>query len=223
MPHHDENPNQAAADNPTRLRLRPRPLGAAGLDAAPAEVYKDDPRSKVWRVEHTALGPVVVKQFVYRPIRQRLSLAVGVHPAQLELARNHQLAQAGVPVVPIIDCGEERAGLGGRAWLATPVMGASLQRLLTDDACGEARTAELIDSAAALTRRLLDAGYTFKDLKPSNVVVDDAGVMRLIDVGSARPDTSKKQALRMLAVMDRVLKRDGVGRAMRERYRDAVG
>ncbi|MFI4859534.1 MAG: hypothetical protein ACIAXF_02510 [Phycisphaerales bacterium JB063] len=206
-----------------RLRLQPRSLAAAGLDGEALEVYKSDARSRVWRVDHATLGPVVVKQFVYRPVRQRVSLVVGVHPAQLELARNAQLAQSGVPVVPIVDCGEARAGLGGRAWLATRVMGASLQRLLTGGGSDEGRAGELIDAASALTGRLIGAGYTFKDLKPSNIVVDGEGVMRLIDVGSARPDTSGKQVVRMLAVMDRVLKRDGVGRALRERYRDALG
>ncbi|XAL98266.1 hypothetical protein OT109_11715 [Phycisphaeraceae bacterium D3-23] len=223
MPTQDENQAGTTPAAAGRLHIEPRSLDEAGLGGDVIARYKDDPRSRVWRVEHAEHGPVVVKQFVYRPARQRISLVVGVHPAQLELARNHQLAQARVPVVPILDCGEERAGFGGRAWLATPAMGTSLQRLLTDDACDDRRAAELIDRAAALTRRLLDARYTFKDLKPSNIVVDEADAMRLIDVGSAKPDMSKKQVVRMLAVMDRVLKRDGVGRALRERYRDAAG
>lgn len=215
----DTPPQPDPADRP---RMRPRSLADAGLDGEADEVYKQDGRSKVWRVEHATLGPVVVKRFEYTPSRQRVSLIVGTHPGQHELKRNRQLALAGVPVVPILDAGEERAGFGGRAWLATPLMGTSMQRHLTNPGTTHAQRETLIDGAAKLTRRLLDAGYTFKDLKPSNIVLDDAGAMQLIDVGSARPDTSQKQTTRMLAVMDRVLKRDGVGRELRERYRDQV-
>lgn len=218
------NTDAPAAPAPAeRVRLRPRTLRDAGLDGTPAETYKDDDRSRVWRIDHATHGPVVVKQFVYQPARQRVSLVVGVHPAQLEAARNHQLQEAGVPVVPLIDGGEERVGFGGRAWLATPLMGTSMQRRIANPATDDAQATGLIDDAAALTRRLIDAGYTFKDLKPSNIVLDDTGQPRLIDVGSTKPDTSRKQVTRMLAVMDRVLKRDGVSRALRERYRDAVG
>ena len=81
---------------------------------------------------------------------------------------------------------------------------------------------ELIDAAARLTRKLLKAGYTFKDLKPSNIIIDGAGVMHLIDVGSAKPSTRKKQVARMLAVMDRVLKRNDIQQALCERYRRSV-
>ena len=221
MPAHPGNTNVAppAAE---RLRLRPRTLCAAGLDGPPTGIYKDDARSRVWRVDHAIHGPVVVKQFVYQPTRQRASLAVGVHPAQLEAARNYQLQEAGVSVVPLIDGGEERCGLGGRVWLATPFVGASLQCRLKDSVIDETRASELIDAAAILTRRLLKAGYTFKDLKPSNIIIDDAGAMHLIDVGSVKPSTREKHIVRMLAVMDRVLKRDGIKQTLCERYRRSV-
>ena len=219
MPAHSGN----TTDTPSFAgRIGLRTLCAAGLDGPPAETYKGDTRSRVWRVDHATHGPVVVKQFVYQPARQRVSLAVGVHPAQLEAARNHQLQEAGVPVVPLIDGGEERCGFGGRVWLATPFVGASLQRRITDSAVDDVRVSELIDSAAMLTRRLLKAGYTFKDLKPSNIIIDDAGAMHLIDVGSAKPSTREKHIVRMLAVMDRVLKRDGIQQALCERYRRSV-
>ena len=219
-PHESDRPSPDKAK--TSLRIGPRSLRAAGLDGQAEEVYKNDPRSKVWRVEHKTLGPVVVKQFTYNPVRQRLSLIVGVHPAQLELARNQQLQAARVPVIAIIDGGEERAGFGGRCWLATPQVGTSLQRLLTTPNIDEQRAIDLIDQAATLTRTMLDAGYTFKDLKPSNIVIEGAGDAYLIDVGSAKPDTTSKQTQRMLAVMDRVLKRDGVSNALRERFQEQI-
>ena len=223
MPDPTSIPDPPAAPRPAkRPRMRPRSLAEAGLAGEPVEVYKQDARSRVWRVELATLGPVVVKRFEYTPSRQRVSLIVGTHPGQHELKRNRQLAAAGVPVVPILDAGEERAGLGGRAWLATPLIGTSMQRAITDPATTASQLELLIDQAATLTRQLLDAGYTFKDLKPSNIVLDDAGQMHLIDVGCAKPDTSKKQTTRMLAVMDRVLKRDGLDRELRERYRKKV-
>lgn len=215
------DPPHAPAPDP-RPRMHPRSLAQAGLDGEPAEVYKHDARSKVWRVEHGTLGPVVVKRFEYTPGRQRVSLIVGTHPGQHELKRNRQLAAAGVPVVPILEAGEERAGFGGRAWLATPLTGTSLQRLLTAPDTSDVQRETLIDDAAELTRQLIAAGFTFKDLKPSNIVVGEHDRLLLIDVGSARPDTSKKQTTRMLAVMDRVLKRDGVSRELRERYRQGI-
>lgn len=213
--------SDANTHEPTHIH--PRSLIQAGLDGDVIEVYKHDARSKVWLVEHATRGAIVVKRFEYRPARQRLSLIVGTHPAQVELARNHQLRKAGVRVIPIIDAGEERSGFGGRSWLATPQSGRSLQNLLTDTSTSTSEAEALILSAASLTQSLIGAGYTFKDLKPSNIIIDETGDAFLIDVGCAKPDTSHKQVTRMLAVMDRVLKRDGVGRELRERYRQKLG
>ena len=222
MPMTDENPPGPACPVTARLRLRPRSLHDAGLDGPPATVYKDDARSRVWSTEHVAYGLVVVKQFTYSSARQRAARVAGIHPAQCEAARNHQLRTSGVPVVPLVDGGEERAGFGRRIWLATPFTGISLQHRITDPAVDDVGASELIDAAARLTRKLLKAGYTFKDLKPSNIIIDGAGVMHLIDVGSAKPSTRKKQVARMLAVMDRVLKRNGIQQTLCERYRRSV-
>jgi len=220
MPETQISPDAYADDSPRDIR--PRSLSQAGLNGPELEVYKHDARSRVWRVDHETHGPVVVKRFEYRPLRQRLSLIVGIHPGACELRRNQQLGEAQVPVVPILDAGEQRDGMGGRVWLATPVMGTSLQRRLTGAEVDQTQAKRWVDAASDLARALLGAGFTFKDFKPSNVIITDTGDAMLIDVGCARPDTSAKQVTRMLAVMDRVMKRDGLSRELRERFRKRV-
>jgi hypothetical protein len=164
----------------------------------------------------------VIKQFVYSPLRQRLALLLGIHPGRRELACNRLLGAAGVRVVPIIDAGVEGRGLGCRAWLATPLTGSSLHHLL-DASEGDADArGRLIDAAACLGADLIRAGFWFKDLKPSNIVIDEAGEAWLIDVGSARPAQKPAETRRMLKIMDRVLARAGADKALRQRFAASV-
>lgn len=189
--------------------LLPRTLADAGLAGAAALEFKSDQRSRVWQVDKPDRA-VVVKQFVYSPLRQKLAMAIGNHPAQRELRSNAALREAGIAVVPIMDGGVD----AGQVWLATPCMGQSLLRCLWQGENLEA----LIDAAAAVTAQLMDAGYTFKDLKPSNMVVDSTGKAQLIDVGPARKSTKNSDIRRMMGVMDRTLARDGVEPKLRERF-----
>ncbi len=205
---------------PTRIGRRS--LAAAGLDAPHAALYKQDNRSRVWRTDHATRGPVVIKRFAYNPAKQRLALMAGVHPGQLELRRNRQLAAAGIPVVPIVDAGRERVGLGSRVWLATPHAGDTLQHRFHDADTPAYELARLVDAAAALARRLIAAGYTFKDFKPSNLIIAADGTLRLIDVGSARPGRSARRIEQMLGVMARVMRRDGLSEALCARFRRQV-
>jgi hypothetical protein len=206
-------------------RLRHRTLAEAGLAGPVVEEFKRDDRSVVWRVERAG-GPRVVKRFVYAPLRQRLSLLVGRHPGQAELKWNRALRGAGVPVVPVVDGGIEPAGLGATVWLATPLAGASMQRLIREEATRRTHGEALISAAADLTRALFAAGFWSRDLKPSNIVIDDDGRALLIDVGSARHAPAGPAAAattaRTLAVMDRVLARDGVDEPLRRRYAQLV-
>jgi hypothetical protein len=215
-------PDAAAKPPPS---LRPRTLAAADLDGPPLEVLKTDRRSRVWFVA-TSSGDRAVKRFEHSPMRQRAAVLLGVHPAQRELRGNRRLQQSGVPVVPIVDAGLEPAGAGCRAWIATPVAGRSLQRVLRDDA-DPARASRLLDRAAELAAALVAAGWWLKDYKPSNIIVDESGAMRLIDVGGTRRYGGPAHLDRMLAVMDRALARDGVGesprRAFADRTRRSVG
>jgi tRNA A-37 threonylcarbamoyl transferase component Bud32 len=198
------------ADAKKSVRLSSRTLAQAGLDGLSLEVFKSDSRSRVWLVDGSDNKKVVVKQFVYQPLRQQLARCVGYHPAQRELNGNDRLKNAGVPVVPVFDCGIE----DGKAWLATPYLGESLLRCLRK---GE-QIHVFIDAAAILALTLISAGYTFKDLKPSNMIIDERGQAHLIDAGSVKRSVSPSEIHRMLGVMDRVLARDGIENGYREQF-----
>lgn len=212
---------------------RCRPLTQSPYHGSAAVTYKHDARSCVWRMGAgaSARGDHVAKRFVYSPLRQRLGLWSRLHPGLLELAGNRALRRAGVAVVPIVDTGFERAapmGLGCRFWLITPTLGESLQQRLRaasdpPSAEDEAQRERWIMAAADLTRQLLEAGFTFRDLKPSNIVFDAADRPHLLDVGSVRATTAPDRVAKMVATMRRVLIRDGVSAAMADRFIEAVG
>jgi len=197
--------------------LRRRSLADAGLAGVAVEEFKRDQRSHVWRVD-SERGPFVVKRFVYSPWRQRLSLLVGAHPAQVEVRWNQRLQAGLVAVVPVHDGGIEPSGFGCRVWLSTEVAGTSMQRLIRAPEIRKARGEGLIAAAAGLAAQLFAAGFWSRDFKPSNIVIDDAGGARLIDVGSARRGASARNIARTMAVMDRVLARDGVEPSLRLRF-----
>lgn len=206
------------------VRLKPfryRGLAEASLDGSAIETFKSDQRSRVWSVD-AAGGTVVVKRFEFAPIKQRLSALIGRHPAQLELSWNQKLRNAKLPIVPIVDGGIEPCRLGCRVWLATLRAGTSLQRLLQRGRSDEAQCSAAINAAAQLTVSLIDAGFWFKDLKPSNIVIDVSGEAWLIDVGSARRSNHRQNVDRMLIVMQRVLLRDEVNEDLRERFASTV-
>ncbi|MHC4140596.1 MAG: lipopolysaccharide kinase InaA family protein [Planctomycetota bacterium] len=200
---------------------RHRTLDDADLGTAPLRTFKADARSHVWLVDAPP-GQRVIKRFEYSRLRQRLSLLLGIHPGRRELKCNRRLRAAQVRVVPIVDAGVESRGLGCRAWLATPLTGSSLHHLL--DAADEDTEdrGRLIDAAARLAADLIRAGFWFKDLKPSNIVIDESGDAWLIDVGSARPARKPAHTERMLAVMDRVLVRAGADANLRRRFDASV-
>lgn len=204
--------------------LRRKAVSRSAYFGPTVRTYKHDGRSMVWLMARDTGDEreYVGKRFVHNPVRQRAVLLVGRHPAQLELRANRALQAAGVPTVPIVDCGIEPVGAGCHAWLITPWRGDSLQRRLREPGRSAAQQEDLMLAAAALTRRLLAAGFTFRDLKPSNIVIDAQGQAYLLDVGSVRHTTAPARVSAMLAVMERVLIRDGVDESLRRRYVEAV-
>src|SRR5262249_4831687 len=105
-----------------------------------------------------------------------------------------------IDAAPIVAYGHQRAGLGCRAWLATPVLGRSLfQRLRDDDFAGATRES-VCRAAARLTVGLAEMEFFNRDHKPSNIIVDDTGRPWLIDTGSVRqgPHPDLDAMLRLL-------------------------
>jgi len=201
----------------SRAFLRPRSLDQAALAGPVAALYKADRRSTVWSV-YRGEGLFVVKRFEYSPLRQAAGLGCRLHPAQLERRSHVRLRDAGLPVVPLVDGGMVVAGVGLKVWLATQWAGRMLNAVLTDPAVSDAEKRAAIDEAASLTRRLIEARLVFRDLKPSNMLIDASGHARLIDTGSVRRGASSRRIERMIATMQRVLARNGAAPSLIERY-----
>ncbi len=194
------------------------------LNAEPAQVYKTDGRSRVWRVDRPREqgGPVVIKRFEYSPLRQRLADWVGAHPAQRELRSNERLRAAGLPVVPITAHGTIPAGAGCRFWLMTPLVGRSLQCLMRGQPIARGERLRLIQVVADLAGLLIRGGYYFRDFKPSNILIDDAGAAWLIDVGGLQRSDRPDRVTRMLAVMRRKVTEDQLSLTDQLRFLHAV-
>lgn len=206
------------------MTLQPTLPWSDWLTAPLAVVYKQDHRSKVWRVdppvEQHACSPcpIVIKRFDHHPLRQRLALWLGLHPAQHEQASTQALINAGLPVIPIMGRRVEPHGiLGCRVHLATAWRGVSLQSLKKKNKLPE--TEEQIDAllaaVGAMAAQMLTLGWVFRDFKTANILVDEQYKPWLIDVGSARqgrPCTSSKAGLRawrMLRMLDHTMTQDG--------------
>lgn len=206
----------------------PASASAASAAEAPAEasrVLKSDRRSKVWRVDRPreAGGAIVYKRFEYWPLRQALAGWLSVHPAQREMRQNQLLRSAGLPVAPIVDHGVDRVGLGCKYWLATPDRGETIKRLLIHrELEGRQQRLRVVRLLAHLAADLIQRGYYFRDFKLSNVVIDRAGQLWLIDVGSVRPSRDPKHALRMLANLAQEARSDGVSRSDQWRFLKTV-
>lgn len=177
------------------------------------EVYKSDGRSRVWRVDAPG-GPMVVKEFRYWPARQVLGWLLRLHPGQLERSRVKLLGRLGVPVVPIVAWGWR----GGRYWLASPERGESLQRMFKEGKFSDpGARRRMLRALGRLAGQLAGQGLYFRDLRTSNIVADEGGELRLIDVGSVRRCRGRRKILAMLDILDRSLQRESLSRSDRLR------
>ena len=176
-----------------------------GFDAAwidqlePAEVYKHDARSRVWRVDAPDGGSFVIKRFEFNAVRQALGRLLGMHPGMREVKRTRMLIDRGIPVVPIIASGVRRRGGGVYFWLATPYVGKSVFNLLYHGDLSDAgRRAKVLDGVGRLTGGLIAKGFFNRDHKASNILVDAEGEARLIDCGAVRRHRGGADSRRML-------------------------
>ncbi|MCC7191395.1 MAG: hypothetical protein IT444_01320 [Phycisphaeraceae bacterium] len=180
------------------------------LAAARVETYKSDARSTVWRTE-TPEGAWVVKRFEYSPLRQRVSLILGIHPGQRERRANAELVRQEMPAVPLVGWVEQRVGLGCKIHLVTPYAGESLQRLLRSGLVHDAEwLRRTLPRVGELASRLVEGRWFLADLKTANIVIDKDGQPRVIDVGRARRCRSRAKTTQMLAVLEDTLKKDGL-------------
>ncbi len=152
------------------------------------EVYKQDHRSRVWRIEASDGGSFVIKRYEFNPLRQKLGWLIGRHPAQREIRRAAYLSQLGVPVVPIIAHGWDSKEGASRAWLVTPCTGRSLFHLFYHQELSDPdRRGRILDMAGELTGELIRRGLFNRDHKASNILVDSKDRLWLIDTGGVRP------------------------------------
>lgn len=175
-------------------------------------VFKEDRRTRVWRVEDGRGQGWAIKRFGHPALRQKLSAAFGAHPVQRETLWHDRLITAGLPVAPAYDLGSDDAG---RRYQATPYFGPTLYDVLRQDPPPSAeRRHELTRQAGRLTGQLLALRIFYRDLKASNLVVDEHDVVRLIDAGDCRGAKGTPllaTALRMLTKLDRHTQQAGPG------------
>ena len=183
----------------------------AWIDALePAEVYKHDARSRVWRIDAPDGRSFVIKRFEFNPIRQALGRLLGMHPGQRERRRCRQLQQRGLAVVPIFASGIQRAGYGLNLWLATPYVGISLHHLfyhgrLTDPDQRE----RVLCSVGQLTSDLIRRHLYNRDHKASNILIDQDDRAWLIDVGAVRLTCGSSGELAMVHKLGETLAQAG--------------
>jgi tRNA A-37 threonylcarbamoyl transferase component Bud32 len=186
------------------------------------EVFKADQRSRVWRITPAGMTrSLVVKRFEYGGFKQWVQHIFRCHPAQREARAAAALLKADVPVVVPAGAGKawDPEALSIKYFIATPFMAPSLDRLMRGWRFTPFRAKIAIINAVGFTAaRLVLAGYFFKDLKTSNVIVTDDNLARLIDTGCARQvNDAYAQLPRMLAMLDKTAKRDGASKADRLR------
>lgn len=181
-------------------------------------LYKADQRSRVWLTEDPLGQRWVIKRFVHNTLRQRIAWITHLHPAQREAHCARQLSRIGLPVVPIQAFGIDR----GRAWLMTPYVGLSLQHTLEKGGAGERQLRRWARELGGLTGRMLAKRWWNRDLKTSNLLVDEHGHLQLIDTGGARRvlGSLRKPLIHMIRLILKTARGD-LGRDLTPREKSA--
>ena len=174
------------------------------------EQYKVDRRSRVWKVrdgEGDSTAEYVVKQYRHPSAKQRATWLVGLHPVQREARAVAKLTQARIPVVPITATGMHK----GRGILVTRYAGPSLQVAVQQGMLDDhARRVGVLERVVALTASLVESRWFFRDLQLANMVLGDDNQVMLIDTGSIRRSGSPHHTVRMLGLLARTARMEGV-------------
>jgi len=194
------------------------------LNHEPIEVYKDDGRSRVWRVQTDDVGDVVIKRFDHAGLRQVLSWPMHLHPAQLEMRGTARLRDAQIPVVEPIAQGWVGQGLHAKRSFVYPYAGPTLQQLM-----GESRWQAnhsfrhcVLDGLQTLTSKLLQANLVHRDLKVSNLVLPeitseqtgrDQVNIQCIDAGAVRRSRSPRRRAHTVGMLLHTLRKAGLDEA----------
>ncbi|MFE2618235.1 serine/threonine-protein kinase [Micromonospora chalcea] len=138
----------------------------------------------VWRATDLVLGrPVAVKVLLPALVSDPDFIARFRSEARIMASLRHP------GVVQVFDCGEDELPSGGRAdYLVMEfVAGEPLSRRIEDAGCLEvAETMSIVAQVAQALHAAHGRGIVHRDVKPSNLLVQDDGTVVLVDFGVAR-------------------------------------
>jgi tRNA A-37 threonylcarbamoyl transferase component Bud32 len=194
------------------------------LDMPAVEVFKHDPRSRVWAIE-THAGLMVVKRYEYSGVRQRLEWVIGTHPLLDELKAFGFLNQMGLPTAQIMAQGIR----GGQGFLVTRHFGEALQGAIYRGRFNDpAVRKKVARNVGALMARLWQGKVYLRDFKAANLLVNLKGELAIIDPGRKQVMRGPEQFAKMARLMSGSTRRAGASRtdvlrAWREAMRGAEG
>lgn len=168
-----------------------------------AKIFKHDARSKVWQTLPVDDHEYVIKLFTFNTLKQQFLAIIGLHPAQQEIRAHKRLEQLKIPVVKILCKGRYKF----QFLLVTQAQGRSVHNwILTNFHHSPFQQRQSITKQlGTLVGQLLKNGYYFKDMKQSNVIIDQQNQLKLIDAGSIKKTCKRNQimhAIKMLGLLN---------------------
>ncbi|MEL7087914.1 MAG: hypothetical protein AAGL98_05645, partial [Planctomycetota bacterium] len=144
------------------------------LELPELAVFKEDRKTRVWMIRDGTDRRWVIKRYNRAGLRQKVQAVFGVHPLQKEALWHDRLAVAGLNTVPVYDLGNDPTG---RRHQATPYAGKTFYDVLRENpAPGPLHRHALTRQAGRITGQLLALRVLYRDLKSTNLVVDEQGV-----------------------------------------------